>query len=127
MITNYQGTPYDAAAAALQGIGFRVVERSAYSNKIAKDLVLRQNPASGRGAPGETITLTRSLGSLQITVPNVQRMAVPAARKVMREAGFKTKVQPVRPNQPGVGFVVYTNPVARTTLAKGTTIILYVV
>jgi eukaryotic-like serine/threonine-protein kinase len=127
VITNYQGTPYDAAAAALQGIGFRVVERSAYSNKIAKDLVLRQNPASGRGAPGETITLTRSLGSLQITVPNVQRMAVPAARKVMREAGFKTKVQPVRPNQPGGGFVVYTNPVARTTLAKGSTIILYVV
>jgi eukaryotic-like serine/threonine-protein kinase len=127
VITNYQGTPYDAAAAALSGAGFRVVERSAHSNKIAKDLVLRQNPASGRGAPGETITLTRSLGSLQLTVPNVQRMAVPAARKVMREAGFKPKVQPVQGNRPGVGYVVYTNPVPRTTAAKGSTVILYVV
>ena len=127
VITNYQGTPYDAAVAALRGAGFRVVERSAHSNKFANDLVLRQKPASGRGAPGETITLTRSLGSLQVTVPNVQQMAVPAARKVMREAGFKTKVQPIRPNQAEVGFVVYTNPVARTAAAKGSTIILYVV
>jgi serine/threonine-protein kinase len=127
VITDYQGTPYDAAVAALRGAGFRVAERSAYSNKVAKDLVLRQRPGSGRGAPGETITLTRSLGSLQVTVPNVQRMAVPAARKVMRQAGFKTQVQPIRPDQKGPGFVVYTNPVARTALAKGSTIILYVV
>ena len=110
VITNYEGTPYDAAAAALTGAGFRVVERSAYSNKIAKDLVLRQDPQSGRGATGETITLTRSLGSLQLTVPNVQRMALPAARKVMRKAGFKTQVQRVGINRPGVDFVIYTSP-----------------
>jgi serine/threonine-protein kinase len=127
VITNYQGTPYDAAAAALRGAGFRVVERSAHSNKVIKDFVLRQNPATGRGAPGETITLTRSLGSLQVTVPNVQRMAVPAARKVIREAGFKTQVQRVGVNRPGVDFVLYTNPGARTPAAKGSTITLYVV
>jgi eukaryotic-like serine/threonine-protein kinase len=127
VITNYQGTPYDAAAAALRGAGFRVVERSAHSNKVIKDFVLRQNPATGRGAPGETITLTRSLGSLQVTVPNVQRMAVPAARKVIREAGFKTQVQRVGVNRPGVDFVLYTNPGARTPSAKGSTITLYVV
>jgi len=127
VITNYQGTPYDAAAAALSNAGFRVVQRSAYSNKVAKDLVLRQNPRGGHGAPGDTITLTRSLGQNLITVPNVQRMAVPAARKVMREAGFKTKVQPVSINRPGVSYVVYTNPSARTEAPKGSTITLYVV
>ena len=127
VISNYQGTPYDAAAAALSNAGFRVVQRSAYSNKVAKDLVLRQNPRSGHGAPGDTITLTRSLGQHLITVPNVQRMAVPAARKVMREAGFKTKVQPVSINRPGVSYVVYTNPAARTEAPKGSTITLYVV
>jgi eukaryotic-like serine/threonine-protein kinase len=127
VITDYTGTPYDAAAAALTGAGFRVVERSAYSNKVAKDLVLRQDPKSGRGATGETITLTRSLGSLQVTVPNVQRMALPAARKVMREAGFKIQVQRVGINRPGVDFVVYTTPGARTPASKGATITLYVV
>jgi eukaryotic-like serine/threonine-protein kinase len=127
VITNYTGTPYDAAAAALTSAGFRVVERSAYSNKVAKDQVVRQDPKSGRGATGETITLTRSLGSLQVTVPNVQRMALPAARKVMREAGFKTQVQRVGINRPGVDFVVYTTPGARTPASKGATITLYVV
>ena len=95
VITNYQGTPYDAAAAALASAGFRVVERSAYSNKV--------------------------------TVPNVQRMALPAARKVIREAGFKTQVQRVGVNRPGVDFVLYTNPGARTPASKGSTITLYVV
>jgi beta-lactam-binding protein with PASTA domain len=127
VITNYEGTPYDAAAAALTSAGFRVVERSAYSNKVAKDFVLRQDPQSGRGANGETVTLTRSLGSLQVTVPDVQRMALPAARKVIREAGFKTHVQRVGIDRPGVDFVVYTNPGASTAAAKGATITLYVI
>jgi serine/threonine-protein kinase len=127
VITNYEGTPYDAAAAALTGAGFRVVERSGYSNKIAKDLVLRQDPQSGRGAAGETITLTRSLGSLQLTVPDVQRMALPAARKVMRKAGFKTQVQRIGINRPGVDFVIYTSPGATTAAAKGSKITLYIV
>jgi eukaryotic-like serine/threonine-protein kinase len=126
-ITDYQGTPYDAASAALTSAGFRVVEQSAYSHKVAKDLVLRQDPQSGRAPRGATITLTRSLGPLLVTVPNVQRMAVPAARKVMREAGFKTKLQPIGINRDGLNYVVYTNPVARATVAKGSTIILYVV
>ena len=52
-ITDYQGTPYDAASAALTSAGFQVVERSAYSSKVAKDLVLRQDPHSGRAARGD--------------------------------------------------------------------------
>jgi eukaryotic-like serine/threonine-protein kinase len=126
-ITDYRGTPYDAAAAALTSAGFRVIEKSGYSHKVAKDLVLRQDPHSGGAAPGATITLTRSLGQRLIMVPNVQRMAVPAARKVMRDAGFKTQLQPIGINRDGLGYVVYTNPGARAELAKGSTIILYVV
>jgi eukaryotic-like serine/threonine-protein kinase len=127
LITNYQGTPYDAAAAALSNAGFRVVERTAHSNKVAKDLVLRQDPRTGHGAPGETITLTKSLGPNLVTVPDVQRMPLPAARNAIRQAGFKTKVQPVSINRPGVSYVVYTNPGARTEAAKGSTITLFVV
>ncbi|HMI32524.1 MAG TPA: Stk1 family PASTA domain-containing Ser/Thr kinase [Propionibacteriaceae bacterium] len=126
-ITDYRGTPYDAAAAALTSAGFRVVEKSSYSHKVAKDLVLRQDPRSGGAAPGTTITLTRSLGPQLVQVPNVQRMAVPAARKVMREAGFKTQLQPIGINRDGLGHVVYTNPGTGAELAKGSTIILYVV
>jgi serine/threonine-protein kinase len=127
VITNYQGTPYDSAVAALRAAGFRVVERSAHSKKVAKDLVLRQDPRSGRGEPGDTITLTRSLGSKLVTVPDVQRMALPAAKKLMRQARFKIKVQPVGVNRNGVGYVIYSSPGARTEAPQGSTVILYVV
>ena len=127
LITNYEGTPYDAAVAALSNAGFRVVQRSTYSDKVAKDLVLRQNPSTGRGAPGDTITLTKSLGQNMITVPDVQRMATSAAKKVLRQAGFKTQVQPVGVNRQGIRYVVYTNPAASTEAPKGSTITLYVV
>jgi eukaryotic-like serine/threonine-protein kinase len=126
-ITDYQGTPYDAAVAALSAAGFRVEERSAYSQKVAKDHVLSQDPSSGHGAPGETITLTRCLGPKLVKVPNVQRMEVPAARKVLQEDGFRVKVQPVGINPSGVRYVLYSNPGARTEAPKGSTIILYVV
>jgi eukaryotic-like serine/threonine-protein kinase len=126
-ITDYQGTPYDAAAAALKGAGFQVVERSGHSSKVGKDLVLRQDPHSGHAARGETIILTRSLGPMLVIVPDVQRLALPAARKMMREAGFKVQVQPVGVNRAGVRYVVYSNPGAQATAAKGSTITLYVV
>jgi len=126
-ITNYQGTPYDAAAAALTNAGFRVVERSRYSNKVGKDLVLNQDPRSGHGSPGDAVALTRSLGSQLVSVPTVQRMPLPAARKTMRDAGFKTKVQQVGVNRSGVRYVVYSNPAAQAQAAKGSTVILYVV
>jgi beta-lactam-binding protein with PASTA domain len=45
----------------------------------------------------------------------------------MRKAGFKTQVQRVGINRPGVEFVVSTNPGATTTASKGSTITLYVV
>ncbi|MFL6045532.1 MAG: PASTA domain-containing protein [Propionibacteriaceae bacterium] len=62
-----------------------------------------------------------------VTVPDVQRMALPAARKAMREAGFKTKVQAVAINRPGVKHVVYTNPSARSEAVKGATVTMFVI
>jgi beta-lactam-binding protein with PASTA domain len=61
------------------------------------------------------------------TVPDVQRMALPAAKKLMRQAGFKTKVQPVGVKRNGVGYVIYSNPGVRTEAPQGSTVILYVV
>jgi beta-lactam-binding protein with PASTA domain len=60
-------------------------------------------------------------------VPDVQRMALPAAKKLMRQAGFKTTVQPVGVNRNGLRIVIYSNPGARTEAPQGSTVILYVV
>ena len=57
-ITDYQGTPYDAAATALKGAGFQVVERSGHSSKVGKDEPrAASGSATGHAARGEPSSL----------------------------------------------------------------------
>ena len=126
-IKNYVNSPTASAKAALTRAGFTVKITTQHSAKIAKDRVVKQNPGSGKGMRGDTVTLTSSLGPVLVTVPNVRAMGVRAAEKVMADAGFKTKVKHAPVNYIGIGFVVSTDPQARQQAPKGSTITLYVV
>jgi serine/threonine-protein kinase len=126
-ITNYEGKPAGPAEAALTKAGFTIAEQTANSDTVPKDSVISQDPKSGGGAKGDTITVVRSLGPVPVTVPNVTGMGVRAAQKVMSDAGFKTRVRAVAVNYLGVGFVAYCSPRSRTQAPKGSTITLYVV
>ena len=94
---------------------------------VARGLVIRQSPRGGTGIRGDTINITRSLGPNLVTVPNVRSMEVRAAEEVMKRAGFKTEIKasPLRNGE--TGFVVYTNPRARSQVPKGSTITLFVI
>ena len=126
-ITNYTERRASTAERSLRKRGFAVVIRTAHSDEVAKGVVLEQDPASGVGRKGDTITLTESLGPVLVRVPNVRSMGVRAAEKVMADAGFKTRTRPAPVNYLGLGFVVYTNPRARGEAPKGSTITLFVV
>jgi serine/threonine-protein kinase len=126
-VADWTGKSADAAVKALKKLGFTVVEKSDHSDKVAADLVLSQSPDSGSGAKGDTVTVTRSLGPVLVTVPNVRAMGVRAAEKVMSDAGFQTRVRPAAINYLGLGYVVTTRPKIRTQAPKGSTITLYVV
>jgi eukaryotic-like serine/threonine-protein kinase len=126
-IRNYVGQWSSGAERALRRRGFTVVTKTAHTDEVAKGLVIKQDPASGRGRKGDTITLTESLGPVLVRVPNVRSMGIRAAEKVMADAGFKTRMRPVPVNYIGLGFVVYTNPRARSAAPKGSTITLFVV
>ena len=126
-ISSYVGRRFAAAEAALRKAGFTVVTKTEHSDEVAKGQVLRQDPSTGSGRRGDTITLTRSLGPVLVPVPNVRSMGVRAAEQVMTEAGFKTKVRAAPVNYLGLGFVVYTDPRARREAPKGSTITLFVV
>ena len=95
---------------ALTKAGFAVVEPDRQLRQGRQGPGDQQDPKSGGAMKGDTITITRSLGPVMVTVPTSSRMGVRAAQKVMHDAGFKTKVQPVAVNYIGVGFVVYSSP-----------------
>ncbi len=126
-IKDYVGKDAKASIAALKKAGFVVTEATAISETVGKGKVISQDPGSGSGQKGDTINLTTSLGPPLVTVPNVRSMGVRAAEQVMKDAGFKTKVQAAAINYIGIGFVVYTKPGARGEAPKGSTITLYVV
>ena len=126
-VKNYVGKRFAPAAAALRRAGFTVVAERKHSDAVAKGLVLAQDPKSGQGQRGDTVTLTESLGPVMVQVPNVSRMGIKAAERVMAAAGFKTRVRPVAVNFLGLGYVAFSDPRGRREAPKGSTITLYVV
>ena len=126
-ISDYVGQRFSRAEASLRKAGFLVVTKTTHSDEVAKGRVLQQDPSSGVGRKGDTITLTRSLGPVLVQVPNVRSMGVRAAEQAMAGAGFKTRVQAAPVNYLGLGFVVYTDPRSRREAPKGSTITLFVV
>jgi len=126
-ITNYQGADADAAIRNLQQDGFTVTVFGRHSDTVAKGLVIRQSPDSGTGIRGDTIKITRSLGPSPVTLPNVRSMEVHAAERVLKDAGFKTKVKKSPIRNLGLGYVVYSYPRAGSQVPQGSTITLFVI
>ena len=126
-IADWTGKDADAAVKALEKAGLEVEVVTAHSDEVPVDQVVSQTPGPGTGQKGDTVELTRSLGPVLVTVPNVRAMGVRAAEEVMRDAGFRTRVQAAAVNYIGVGFVVSTDPKARAQAPKGSLITLYVV
>ena len=106
--------PAATAEEALTKAGFKVVIKTEHSDKIAKDRVISQDPRSGTGNEG------RQGHRDHVAGPGAGDRAErqPDGRQGRpgrdADAGFKTKVQPAAVNYIGIGFVVYSNPRART-------------
>jgi eukaryotic-like serine/threonine-protein kinase len=126
-VVNYEGTDADTAIRELKQLGFAVAVSTERSETVARGLVIRQSPRGGTGIRGDTINITRSLGPNLVTVPNVRSMEVRAAEQVMKKAGFKTEIKASPLRGTGTGFVVYTNPRARSQVPEGSTITLFVI
>ncbi len=126
-IVNYRGKDADAAKAALIKAGFQVTEaKAANSDKYARGEVIKQEPSKGRAAKGTTITLTRSLGPVMVTVPTVSRMGIKAAKETLEAAGFTTRTRQASIYL-GLGYVHRTDPPALSSAPKGSLITIFVV
>lgn len=98
-----------------------------YNNDYAAGYVYRQSPVSGRTVrEGQTITLTVSLGTKYITVPDLANYLQTDAERLLREQGVSVLVtQAVEPSV-ATGSVIRTEPAAGSQVAAGTTVIVYV-
>ncbi len=98
-----------------------------YSSTYGEGYVYKQSPAAGRTVrEGQTVTLTVSLGTQYVTLPDTTNYMQADAEQLLRELGVSVLVvQNVEPSV-AVGAVIRTDPAAGSTVPAGSTVVLYV-
>jgi eukaryotic-like serine/threonine-protein kinase len=121
------GQPYEQAASALEGAGFKVVRQNVDSDQPA-GTVVDQNPGSGASAPaGTTVTLSVSKGPVEEQVPDVSSQSEDDAITTLEASGFKVDVQREGTDDPALdGFVLSQDPAGGSQAPKGATVTIVV-
>lgn len=125
-IANQAGRPADQAQSTLENAGFRVVVKTAHSPTVPAGQVISQNPASGTGNRGNTITLVRSVGPAMIKVPEVKALPTQQAVDQLTKAGFKVETKN-GDDFLNLGYVQRTDPPAGKEAPEGSTITVFVI
>jgi serine/threonine-protein kinase len=123
-----EGKDQRTARAALANLGLVAAEkvRLAYSQKVAKDLVVTTDPEPGeRLRPGTTVTLVVSKGKEPVEVPNVTGKRRQDAEAQLKSLGFVVTVQEQFSDDIAAGIVMDQLP-SSGTADKGSTVTLTV-
>lgn len=120
-VPNVVGKSEDDATSALEDAGFTVVTKSDYSDSYDKGQVSAQS-VTGTAAKGTTVTITVSLGSSSVTVPNVVGQTKAAAAASLQAAGFTVKYSDDTSSTATAGTVTWQSQTGSAT--KGATITL---
>ncbi len=98
-----------------------------YSSTYGESYIYKQSPTAGRVVrEGQTVTLTVSLGTQYVTVPDVTNYVQADAEQLLQSSGLSVLVvQNIEPSV-AVGAVIRTDPAAGSTVAAGDTVVVYV-
>ncbi|TAK71084.1 MAG: Stk1 family PASTA domain-containing Ser/Thr kinase [Actinomycetota bacterium] len=115
--------PRDAAEAALTDLGLvMAVAGQEYSETIAKDHVVRTDPAGGSVVhPGDTVSVTLSAGQERYGVPDVTAKSVADATAALTAANLQAgQVTEKYDESVPAGLVIASDPGKGTALKPGT-------
>lgn len=126
-VRSFVGKDADKAVRVLERKGLEVdVVEEKYSDEVAKGDVIAQTPETGTLFRGDTVQLVVSKGPELVAVPAVRYDSTDDAVAKLEDLGFVVKKE--RATIYLTGSVAWdTDPKAGTKLAKGSTVILYVV
>lgn len=124
-LANWTGKASADALAAFTKVGLKATVTEEFSEKVAKGIVISQDPTKGPLFKGDTVTLVVSKGPPLVEVPNVVSLQTQQARRILQQAGFTVNIDRVLG---GYFNTVRDQSVPAGTMApKGTTITLTVV
>ena len=109
--------------------GFHYQEKEDHDSAEPKGTFTKQSPKGGSMAPkGSTVTVWFSSGPKDTAIPDVKGMNQQEARKTLKKAGFKASPAASVEDSQDVpkDHVTRTDPAAGQSVAKGTSILLYI-
>jgi serine/threonine-protein kinase len=123
-VPKVEGLPIGRAQAKLAPGHFVIKLSHRYSQKVAKDDVIRQSPAAtGRIEYGSVVHLVVSDGPEPVNVPSVQGRTVAEATAVLKADGFQVQRLERFSDSVPAGDVIRQNPSSGTAL-KGSTVVI---
>ena len=125
-IINFVDTTLDEFRASEYNtlLDLQVIEE--YNSSYPAGTIIRQNPKAGRTVKeGQKITLTVSLGTQYVTVPETKNMVAEDAVQTLKDMGLNVLQKPMQDNTVASGSVIYSSPAAGETVEGGSTVILY--
>ena len=125
-VGDWVGKSADQAERVLRKRGLDVQTDSAYSDTVGEDLVISQDPPTGKLFRGDVVTLVISLGPELIEVPSVQAVGVEDATRQLEELGFQVVTEEAA-GYLGLGYVFQSDPEGGSMVPRGSTITLYLI
>lgn len=126
-IINFVGMTLDDYRASDYNTLLKLQEAEEYNSTYPAGTIIRQSPKAGRTVKeGQKITLTVSLGTQYVTIPETKNMVASDAEQTLKDMGLNVLQKPMQDNTVANGAVIYTSPAAGETVEGDSTVILYV-
>jgi beta-lactam-binding protein with PASTA domain len=127
-VPNVVGKTEAAAKDVITGAGLATGRvNTEYSETVAAGNVVSQNPTSGTSvSKGSSVTLVISLGMPKVNVPNVVGKTQSEASSAITGLGLAGKITTATNSTVAAGNVISQNPVAGTSVDKGSVVALVV-
>ena len=126
---DYIGMTQDEAAATEQVVSgqITVTWEQEYNSDYAAGYIYKQSPVSGRTVrEGQNVTLTVSLGTQYVTVPDLTNYVQADAEQQLKELGVSVLVTQAVDTSVASGAVIRTDPAAGSQVAAGSTVVVYI-
>ncbi len=125
-LPNVVGKTQDEATQLLTDAGFIVDPQTKFSTEVPRGTVIRQSPPAHQALqPGQTVTLTISVGPKNFAVPDFSGLTRDGAQALADQYGLVPDFQVIGSTS---GTLVYSqNPGVGVTVSYGDTITLYLV
>jgi eukaryotic-like serine/threonine-protein kinase len=125
-VPEVEGFPTAKARSEIEGLGLVVGKTLHRYAPVPPGKIVKQLPANGKLDVGSEVHLVVSKGPRPVDLPAIAGAPAADATDALSEAGLRAKVLEVYSEDARQGIVVYTEPVAGTTVSRGEAIEVYV-